>query len=436
MKTLYLECNMGAAGDMLMAALLELLPDRESFLEQLNQIGLPGVTVTLEKSVKCGLAGSHIVVRVGDTEESSSDVSLQHDHDHERHNDHDHHHEFNHKHHHENHHDHNHEHTHEQDKLTHEHNHHGSLTSINAVIEQLEVSDQVKQQAQAIYHLIAAAESEVHQVPIELVHLHEVGALDAITDIVGVCLLIEAIAPDQVLASPVHVGSGHVRCAHGILPVPAPATANILRDVPIYGGTIQGELCTPTGAALLKFFAMRFDSLPVMRVAQIGYGMGKKDFAVANCVRAFLGYTSEQGDEVAELSCNLDDMTPEALAFAQEQFFAAGALDVYTTPIGMKKSRPGILLTCMCRRDATDQFAALMLQHTTTLGVRESISRRYTLQREEIIRQTAFGPVRFKKATGHEVVKMKPEYEDIARIARENKLSFAAVMESLAPINT
>jgi hypothetical protein len=129
-------------------------------------------------------------------------------------------------------------------------------------------------------------------------------------------------------------------------------------------------------------------------------------------------------------------MTPEALAFAQEQFFAAGALDVYTTPIGMKKSRPGILLTCMCRRDATDQFAALMLQHTTTLGVRQSISRRYTLQREEIIRQTAYGPVRFKKATGHGVVKMKPEYEDIARIARENKLSFAAVMESLAPINT
>ena len=175
------------------------------------------------------------------------------------------------------------------------------------------------------------------------------------------------------MASPVHVGCGQVRCAHGILPVPAPATAYILQGVPTYGGSVQGELCTPTGAALLKHFVQRFGSSPVMRVEKTGYGMGKKDFEAANCVRAMLGQTPEESTTIAQLACNLDDMTPEALGFAQERLWEAGALDVTTAPIGMKKNRPGVQLTCLCRLEDREKLVSVLFAHTTTLGVRESL---------------------------------------------------------------
>lgn len=221
------------------------------------------------------------------------------------------------------------------------------------------------------------------------------------------------------------MGCGQVQCAHGVLPVPAPATAYILREVPIYGGSIQGELCTPTGAALLKYFADSFGAMPVMEIEATGYGMGTKEFEAANCVRAHLGHTSGQVGEVAELSCNLDDMTPEAIGFAQEILLEAGVLDVFTTPIGMKKSRPGVMLTCLCRQEDGEKFAKLMLRHTTTLGVREHTCRRYTLEREETVEETAYGPVRVKHAHGDGVEKSKPEYEDVAKIAREKGMTFA-----------
>ena len=188
----------------------------------------------------------------------------------------------------------------------------------------------------------------------------------------------EELAPEQVVCSPIHVGSGQVRCAHGILPVPAPATAHILREVPTYGGSVRGELCTPTGAALLKYFVNSFGPSPVMRVEKIGYGMGSKEFEAMNGVRALLGETEEAGDSVLELRCNLDDMTPEAVGFAQEQLLKAGVLEVYTTPVGMKKNRPGILLTCLCRPEDKEKALSTLFAHTSTLGVRESLCSRYT----------------------------------------------------------
>ena len=188
----------------------------------------------------------------------------------------------------------------------------------------------------------------------------------------------EELAPDQVIASAVLVGSGTVRCAHGILPVPAPATAYILRDVPIYGGGIDGELCTPTGAALLRHFVTRFGDMPVMTLRAVGCGMGHKDFPRANCLRAMLGDTAADIGDVYELACNLDDMTGEDIAFAMERLLEAGALDVYTVPIGMKKSRPGVMLCVLCREEQREEMARLLLRHTTTLGVRESRHRRYT----------------------------------------------------------
>lgn len=381
MRTLYFECGMGAAGDMLTAALLELHPSPRAFVNQLNSLGLPGVQFQREESVKCGITGTHITVTVNGIEEGSQ---LHH----------------------------------------HEHSHHG-LWDIDHIVSRLAIPPKVRQDVLAVYRLIAEAESHAHGVPVEQVHFHEVGALDAVADVTAVCLLIYQLAPEKIAASPIHVGSGQVTCAHGILPVPAPATAFILRDVPTYGGEIRGELCTPTGAALLKHFASEFGPQPMMKVEGIGYGCGKKDFPQANCVRAMLGQTEDSRDTVAELRCNLDDMTPEAIGFVTQVLLDAGALDVYTIPIGMKKNRPGVLLTCMCALGQREEMLRLLFKHTTTLGIRETVCSRYTLDRVIKTAQTPYGPVRVKTVTGWGVHREKAEYEDLAQIAREQNISLS-----------
>ena len=431
MKTLYFDCGMGAAGDMLMASLYEICPDKAGFLKTMNEMGLPGLSVEAEPAVKCGITGTHMKVPIHGEEEESVDVDLhEHVHDHAEQHDHDHHeHCHDHDHHddHDFHHTHTHEENHTEEHSGHPHHHHASMAGISHIIEHLNLPDEVKKDVVAVYHLIAEAESHVHDKTVEEIHFHEVGTADAIADIAGVCLLMHMIAPQKVIASPIHVGSGNVHCAHGILPVPAPATAFILQGLPIYSGVIKGELCTPTGAALLKHFVTEFKEMPVMRTLAIGYGMGKKDFERANCVRVLLGETEETGSEVAELSCNLDDMTPEALGFVQEILFAAGALEVYTIPIGMKKSRPGILLTCMCRCNDKEKMVSLIFKHTTTLGIRESISKRYTLTRTMKEHETPYGVVREKVSEGYGVVRGKLEYEDLAKIAREQGMSLEEV---------
>lgn len=419
MKTLYLDCSMGAAGDMLMAALIELIPDREAFISRLNHLGIPGVHASCVPSVKCGITGSHIAVTVHGTEEHSHDHEHTHEHDHA----HDHEHEHTHEH------DHNHNHDHNDG-----HSHGSGIQEISHLImDHLELSAQVRQDAMAVYRLLAGAESRAHGVPVDQVHFHEVGELDAVTDIVGVCLLMEMLAPERIIASPVHVGSGQVRSAHGILPVPAPATANLLQGVPIYSGSIRGELCTPTGAALLKHFVDEFGPMPVMTVSAIGYGMGTKDFEAANCIRAFLGSGSDADRSVSEICCNLDDMTPEAIGFVQEILFENGALDVYTIPIGMKKSRPGIILCCLCRKEQTDEMSGLILRHTTSLGVRIAEFRRSVLERSQSLVDTAYGPIRVKTATANGISKSKAEFDDVARIARENNLTLSEVQRLINP---
>ena len=255
--------------------------------------------------------------------------------------------------------------------------------------------------------------------------------MDAIADITAVCLLMDKLAPDQVVVSPVHVGSGHVHCAHGILPVPAPATAYILKDVPIYGGSVRGELCTPTGAALLKHFASRFGDMPVMKVQNVGYGMGKKDFEQANCVRAMIGETAEETEEVLELSCNVDDMTAEEIGFAMERLFEGGARDVYTIPIGMKKSRPGTLIRVMCLKQDKERMLRLIFKYTSTIGVRETKIQRYVLERRVETVSTPYGDVRKKTSAGYGVTREKYEYEDLSRIALEQDRSIRDLKEEL-----
>ena len=302
-----------------------------------------------------------------------------------------------------------------------------------SLVETLPLSGKVKADIQAVYTLIAQAESQVHGRPMDQIHFHEVGSLDAVADVTAVCLLMEELAPEQVLASPVHVGSGTVKCAHGVLPVPAPATALILREVPIYGGRIPSELCTPTGAALLKHFVSRFGDMPVMETQAIGYGCGKKDFPVANCLRAFLGDAPDasESDTVIELNCNVDDMTAEEIAFAMERFFEAGAVEAYTVPVGMKKGRPGTLIRVICRPDKKEVLIREIFRHTTTIGLRENLTKRHILNREIKEVDAYWGKVRIKLSRGFGVTREKAEFEDLARIAREKDITLKEAREFL-----
>lgn len=392
MSILYLDCGMGAAGDMLTAALLELFPDPGKMVEALNALGVPGVRYQRELTQKCGITGTHMHVYVGDTEEG------EHSHAHHEHHDHP----------------------------------HSSMEQLEHWIGHIRASDGVKNNIRAVYNRIAQAESAVHGVSIQEIHFHEVGSLDALADVTAVCYLMEQLGNPTVYASPVHVGSGHVSCAHGILPVPAPATAEILKGIPIYGGQILGELCTPTGAALLKQFVAEFGNMPVMTPQAVGYGMGKKDFAMANCVRAVLGSDSREGtDSIVELRCNLDDMTAEDIGFAMEQLLRAGAPEVFSTPIGMKKNRPGTMLTVLCRADQREEMVRLLLRHTSTLGIRESVCRRFTLTRREETVDTPYGKVRCKISEGYGVCRRKPEYDDLSAIAEAQQLPLSEIRRSL-----
>lgn len=419
MKTLYIECNMGAAGDMLTAALLELFPEdeRKNIVKELNEIGIPGVKFATESSIKCGITGTHMKVTVGGEEESEEMYDHHHDH----------------------------EHTH----------HHSGVSDIKSIIGSLKLPTTVKLNANAVYQLIAEAESHAHNMPVSDIHFHEVGSLDAIADVVAVCYLLKKLDAGKIIVSPIHVGSGQVKCAHGILPVPAPATAYILKDAPIYGGKINGELCTPTGAALLKFFADSFGEMPVMRVSAIGYGMGKKDFEAANCVRVILGETESGASSdskpdtcqtvsdgykpgskspvVVELNFNVDDMTGEQIGFATERIFDAGAFEVFTVPVMMKKSRPGHLIKILCDETHREAILETIFKHTTTIGVREVLCSRYILDRKITEVPTKYGNIRRKEVSGYGTKRAKYEYEDLAKIAREQNLSIDEIKKDLAP---
>ena len=390
MRTLYIDCSMGCAGDMLTAALLELHPDKDDFLRRMNAALGGKAVLSASPDSKCGLRGTHVTVLINGDEEGEA---------------------------------------------TRHHHEHTSISEILSFIDSVPLEVKVREDAKKVYSLIAEAESRVHGHPIENVHFHEVGSLDALADVLSVCALMHELAPERILASEVNVGSGTVRCAHGILPVPAPATELILRGVPIYSGQIKSELCTPTGAALIKYFVWKFGAMPTMQIENAGCGTGKKDFECANVVRAFIGETTDEGDRIIELACNLDDMTPEELSFAMEELFTLGALDVYFTSIGMKKSRPGVKLTCMCRERQRKQMLECIFKHTTTLGVREYVCKRYELGRSEKTVRTQDGEVRVKTSSGYGAVREKAEYEDLAALARKSGKTIAQIRSEVLKVN-
>ncbi len=419
---------MGVAGDMLSAALLGLVDDCDAVLDELNSFGIPGVEYQLENVTKCGILGKHLRVLINGIEEKHSD---EHGHD-------DHHHEHEHYHDHSSDHEHNHDHEHEHGH-DHDHDHahsHSTLYEIEDIIESLNVSKEVKSDIREVYELLAEAESSVHGVAVDQIHFHEVGNMDAIADITAVCYLMHVLDPDRIIVSPINVGSGTVKCAHGILPVPAPATAHLLQDIPSYeSSTIKSELTTPTGAALVKYFADDFSSQPLMTVSKIGYGMGKKDFSQANALRALVGKTNEENEQVIELSCNVDDMTAEEIGYATETLLGSGALEVYTVSADMKKNRPGTVIHCICKVEDRDKFVHEMFLHTTTLGIRENICNRYVLTREIQKVETPYGEVRIKKASGFNVNRQKLEYDDIAGIASRTGKSIMDLKKELGQID-
>ena len=396
MKTLYIECKMGAAGDMLTAALLELVDDKDEALNELNKIGIPGVKYTASSAEKCDITGTHVTVTINGVEEEIE--HSHHDGDHEHH-----------------------------------HHSHNSLADISHIIEHLAVNDSVKSHAIAIYTSIAEAESAVHGEPVSEIHFHEVGTMDAIADVIAVCYLIDKLQVENIIVSPINVGSGTVKCAHGILPVPAPATALLLRGLPTYSGTVESELCTPTGAAILAHFGREFKSMPTMATEKIGYGMGNKDFPIANCVRVFLGATADFTDEIIELNCNVDDMTGEDLGFALDAIYEAGAREAFFTPVQMKKNRPGILITVITASSEKDAVVRAIFANTTTIGIREKICGRFILDRKIETIETPLGPVRVKKSSGYGVEKCKIEFDDLSKIAKEKGLSLTEVRKAIAP---
>ncbi|MFP3154401.1 nickel pincer cofactor biosynthesis protein LarC [Lachnospiraceae bacterium ZAX-1] len=496
MKQLYIECNMGAAGDMLMGALFELLDTQKQtdFLEKMNTLPLSDISLTTDRVQKCGIYGTKMnVFFKGKIEEHSNEGELHthahshahegephtHAYSHEKELQHSHFHEgelhthsheeelhtHSHVHEEENHtHAHSHKeephshemelHSHSHEEIPHSHTHerephthaHGSYLDILAITQKLAIPEQVKANFCAVYKLIGNAEAKAHHTDLDHIHFHEVGTMDAIADVLGCCLLFHELQADFITVSPIHVGSGTVHCAHGILPVPAPAVVEILQGTPIYSSNIQGELCTPTGAAILKHFANKFSPMPDMILEKAGYGMGTKNFPIANCVRTFYGTASSRIDvpsikesytegsnqkepHILEISCNLDDMTPEAIAYTMDLLLEQGALDVFCTPTTMKKSRPGILLTCLCPIKDEPTIGNLLLAHTTTRGIRIKECRRQTLHCEFETVSTIYGTIPIKISSGYGITKYKPEYEDVAKAAKQYHLPFQTIYE-------
>ncbi len=386
MKILYLECNMGISGDMLMSALWELTDDKKSLINIIDNIGLRQTDISFNKTQSHAISGTQASVVCGGFEECEGCY----------HND------FS----------------------------HAGIGDIKQIINGLNIPDEVKENALKTYDIIAEAESRVHNTTVENIHFHELGTLDAVADVVVCSYLLYVLNPDKVVCSPINCGSGNVKCAHGVLPVPAPATAYILKNIPVYSNEVEGELCTPTGAALAKNFADEFSVMPCMTVDKIGYGIGSKDFSQANCLRAFIG--SDVESKVTELAFNIDDMTAEDLGFACRKLMENGALDVYQTPAAAKKFRLATVVSVICDERIKGKMLELIFKHTTTIGVREYELERYTLKRKVGKISTTLGEFHQITSEGFGVNKTKLEFDDLKKFAELNDLSIEEVRKLIS----
>lgn len=403
MKILYFDCFAGAAGDMIVGALLDAGLPLEELRAALGSLMVDGWEVSADRVLKTGVSATKFRVH-----EHSHAPAHAHTHWHAHAHDHGHHHGA---------------HGPEHPQV---HSPHHSLKDIERAIGRSSLSEAGKHRAIGMFQRLAAVEASIHGMSIDEVHLHEVGALDSIIDIVGAVFGIEWFSADRIIASPLNVGGGMVRSAHGVFPVPAPATLRLLKEAPIYSTGIQTELLTPTGALILSEYATSFGSLPQMRVDRIGYGAGDRDLAeTPNVVRLLVGETADDGPatRVVSIECEIDDMNPQIFGALMDRLYAAGALEVFYVPVQMKKNRPGTLMTVVARPDHRRALTDLVFRETTTIGVRYQEMSRECLDRELVTVDTTFGPVRFKLARrAGELMNAQPEFDDLTRIAAERKV--------------
>ncbi len=399
MKTLYFDCFSGISGDMTIGALLDLGLDFDYLKTELMKLPLEGYQLKAGRVTRSNLSAMKFDVDV--------DGDQGHDHGHHHHD-----------------HDHGHKHPH----------FHRKAAEIFEMIRQSSLNPNVKRTATAIFTKLAISEGKVHDIPPEDVEFHEVGAVDSIVDTVGTAIGFDALGIERFLCSAINVGSGFIHCQHGVMPVPAPATADLLRNATIYSRHVQTELVTPTGAAILAAVVDRFGPMENFAIDRIGYGAGTKQFSdFPNCVRLILGeeraaISSKPAEEVIVIEANIDDMTPQNFGYITEKLFGAGALDVFTIPVQMKKGRPGHLLQVLSPADQVDLLSQIIFRETTTIGIRRHSASRTTLDREFVEVDTEHGKVKMKVSRLHgEVVNFAPEYEDCARIARERNVPLKKV---------
>jgi len=382
MKAAYFDCFSGISGDMTLGALVDAGCPLEHLRSELKGLDLPGWEISKHKIWKNGMAAVQVSVRTEDTQT------------------------------------------------------HRSLSTILGLLEKSKLAEKVRERASAIFRRLGEAEAAVHDVALEKIHFHEVGAVDAIVDVVGTCVGFSALGIEEFACSELNVGGGAVKMAHGTLPVPAPATARLLLGKPTYSNGVQKELVTPTGAAIVATLCQSFGPQPHLRVESIGYGAGTADLeGQPNVLRIMVGEslkrTESQFDEqIRVIEANLDDLNPQVYGYFVEKAFAAGALDVFTTPVQMKKGRPGTLLTLLCRPEHTQALTDLLFAETTTFGLRSYIAERRVLPREWQNVHTRFGVVRMKVArVNGKILQVSPEYEDCRKLAEEKKVALREVMD-------
>ncbi len=436
MKTLYFDCSSGISGNMTIGALLELTGDYAYLIDELKKINVPGYHLEIDKRDKNGIMATHVEVVIESHGHHHGHEHDGHHHDHE----HDgHHHDHEHDGHHHDHEYDGHHHDHEHDGHHHDHEHdghhheHRNLGAVNAIIDQSGLDIKTKELAKRIFLRVAQAESKVHGKPLEEVHFHEVGAIDSIVDIVATAILINRIAPDAIYASVVNDGHGFVKCAHGLMSVPVPATSEIFAssEVVYRQIDIDGELVTPTGAAIIAELASQFGVMPPMRVTKIGWGSGTKDLAIPNVLKVSLGETADVTLRIAVMETNIDDTTGEIMAYTMERLFESGALDVFFTPIYMKKNRPAYRLSVACREDKMEELRDIIFKESSTIGIRYRFEDRFVCKREIITRQTSLGQIRLKvtKSQGREDEYF--EFDDLKSIAVQQRMAIKDVIKKL-----
>jgi uncharacterized protein (TIGR00299 family) protein len=414
-RILYFDCFSGISGDMVLGAFLDLGLPLDELRSALGSLALPGVQATARRVLRSGVSATKFDVQQHPQEEQSGapkgpGSAHSHSHDHGQ--------------------DHQHPHSH-----SHSHGHR-SLREITSLIDASGLSMDGRERAKAMFRRLAEAEAAIHQMAVEDVHLHEVGSIDSIIDIVGAVYAMEWAGVDSVRCSPLNIGGGTVRSAHGVLPVPAPATLRLLEDAPIYSGVVQHELVTPTGALIATTYASSFGSVPAMSVERVGYGAGERDHHDApNVLRVLIGRSAEHhhaAERVTVIECEIDDMNSQLFGVAMERLYAAGALEVFYAAVQMKKNRPGVLVTVIAPPEKRSALADIIFRETTTIGLRYSEVHRECLERELVPIETPVGLVRFKVARHQgRVVNAVPEFEDCAKLAAARGLSVKEV-QSLA----